>query len=286
RFIDAPAFYAAAEAFLLAHEAENGLMIGLARGMIHVPNLYLNPYFALVHDENLPVLACLMTPPNAPVLSYGAENEVLTAAVDALIADMRPSYPALAGVTAPTSAAAAFAAAWTRLTRQPARVKLHERLYRLDRVTPARPVSGALRPITHIDRAVMIDWLYAFEVEAFGASSREETERRFDTVIQTGVRRYFFWEDDGEIVSLSGAGGETPNGIRLGPVYTPPELRGRGYASACVAALTQQLLDEGRQFVTLFTDLANPTSNHIYQALGYQPVTDFELFTFAALTFG
>ena len=89
------------------------------------------------------------------------------------------------------------------------------------------------------------------------------------------------WED-GEAVSLSGYGARTPHGIRIGPVYTPPELRGRGYASALVASLTQQLLSGGRDFCFLFTDLANPTSNSIYQRVGYRPVTDIEVWKFEA----
>jgi hypothetical protein len=88
------------------------------------------------------------------------------------------------------------------------------------------------------------------------------------------------WED-GEPVSLAAAGGPTPNGIRIGPVYTPPELRGRGYASALVAELTRVQLEGGRRFCFLFTDLANPTSNRIYQRVGYEPVTDVDQWSFA-----
>ena len=69
-------------------------------------------------------------------------------------------------------------------------------------------------------------------------------------------------------------GGRTPHGIRIGAVYTPPVLRGRGYASACVAAASQSQLDAGRTRCFLLTDLANPTANHIYQAIGYRPVRD------------
>ena len=79
---------------------------------------------------------------------------------------------------------------------------------------------------------------------------------------------------------FAGFGGRTPNGIRIGPVYTPPEQRRRGYGSALTAALTQQLLDGGRRFCFLFTDLANPTSNSIYQRIGYRPVTDVDLWAF------
>ena len=90
-----------------------------------------------------------------------------------------------------------------------------------------------------------------------------------------------FWEDGGAAVSMAGFGGRTPNGVRIGPVYTPPELRGRGYASALTAALTQRLLDGGLRFCFLFTDLANPTSNSIYQRIGYEPVSDFDFWSFS-----
>ena len=79
------------------------------------------------------------------------------------------------------------------------------------------------------------------------------------------------WEDGGEPVSLAGFGSPTPNGIRIGPVYTPPQLRGRGYASALTAHVSQAQLDAGRAFCFLYTDLANPTSNKIYVDIGYFP---------------
>ena len=94
-------------------------------------------------------------------------------------------------------------------------------------------------------------------------------------------RTVYLWEDQGAIVSVVGAGGETPNGIRIGPVYTPPEARGNGYASSLTAAASQDQLDRGRRFVFLFTDLANPTSNRIYQAIGYEPVIDVDMYRFA-----
>ena len=71
-----------------------------------------------------------------------------------------------------------------------------------------------------------------------------------------------------------GFGGPTPNGIRIGPVYTPPELRGRGYASALTAQVSQLQLDRGKRFCFLYTDLANPTSNAIYRRIGYERVCD------------
>jgi predicted GNAT family acetyltransferase len=87
------------------------------------------------------------------------------------------------------------------------------------------------------------------------------------------------WEHD-EPVSLAGYGGPTPSGIRIGPVYTPPELRGRGYATVLTAELSRLLLQGGRRFCFLFTDLANPTSNSIYQRIGYRPVADVNQWAF------
>ena len=90
----------------------------------------------------------------------------------------------------------------------------------------------------------------------------------------------FLWEDR-DPVSMAAGMAETPNGIRVGYVYTPPEARRRGYASACVAALSQHYLDQGRRFCFLYTDLANPTSNAIYQRMGYYPVSDIDDYNFS-----
>jgi predicted GNAT family acetyltransferase len=79
---------------------------------------------------------------------------------------------------------------------------------------------------------------------------------------------------------MVGVAGPTPNGIRINAVYTPPEFRRRGYASACVAEVSQRMLDSGRKFCFLFTDLANPTSNKIYKAIGYRHVADGQHITF------
>ena len=89
----------------------------------------------------------------------------------------------------------------------------------------------------------------------------------------------FLW-DIGQPVSLAARSRHTTHGINVGPVYTPPAFRRRGYAGACVAALSQQMLDAGWEFCTLFTDLANPTSNSVYQKIGYRPVCDFDEYVF------
>ena len=100
-----------------------------------------------------------------------------------------------------------------------------------------------------------------------------------DRSFRTGTRTWYLW-DDGGPVSVAAAGGPTPNGVRIGPVYTPPAMRGRGYGSAVTAAASQAQIDHGRRFVFLFTDLSNPTSNKIYQAIGFRPVIDIDQVAF------
>ena len=100
---------------------------------------------------------------------------------------------------------------------------------------------------------------------------------------ELAVRGAYLWEDGGP-VSLAAYSGYTPHGARVGPVYTPPARRGHGYGSAVTAALSQHLLDGDRQFCCLFTNLANPTPNHIYQTIGYTPVCDVAEYQFSPVT--
>jgi predicted GNAT family acetyltransferase len=157
-----------------------------------------------------------------------------------------------------------------------------QRIYQLEAVSPVRGVPGSLRRATTADRELVIDWMTAFHAEAGStAEPRRAALRAAETRLDSPDSALYFWVD-GAPVSMAGYTGPTPNGIRVGPVYTPPEHRRRGYASACVAALSQLLLDDGRRFCFLFTDLSNPTSNHIYQAIGYRPVCDVDEYRFLA----
>lgn len=97
------------------------------------------------------------------------------------------------------------------------------------------------------------------------------------------ARRLFVWENEGRSVSLAAWGRRTRNGACIKLVYTPPEFRGRGYASAATAGLSSRLLADGCAFCTLFTDLSNPTANRIYRRIGYRPAGDHNDWSFAAI---
>ncbi len=125
----------------------------------------------------------------------------------------------------------------------------------------------------------MAAWLYQFHREATTGDHSTLEELRYEAQLKIQDRHFFLW-DDGEPVALAGKTRPTPNGCCIGPVYTPLEFRRKGYATALTAALSQLLLDEGKQFTALFTDLANPTSNSIYQKIGYRPVCDLDEYRF------
>jgi predicted GNAT family acetyltransferase len=122
----------------------------------------------------------------------------------------------------------------------------------------------------------------AFTHEALhGGDDPERIERSVDARLGPGAGGICIWEADEEPVSLAGFGGPTPNGLRIGPVYTPPDRRGRGYGSAVTAAASSRASELGKRFCFLYTDLANPTSNAIYTRLGYRPVCDSREIAFA-----
>lgn len=281
RYDDAAAYYQRVESFLAAHEAMHCLPLGLCATMRSQPVGDGPPYLAVVERDDGAVAAVILrTPPNNVIVTLMADAE-REAALALAANDLRATYGALPGAVGPTGEVAAFAARWRTLTGHAAHLATHERIYQLKRVVPVHGVPGRFRRAAPADRALLVRWLDAFHAEALPGGIALNAEAAADRMLTAEGRGGYLW-DDGEPVSLAGYNGPTPHGIRVGPVYTPPERRGKGFASACVAALSQRLLDDGRRFVFLFTDLANPTANHIYQAIGYQPVGDVDEYRFTA----
>jgi predicted GNAT family acetyltransferase len=273
---DADDFERLAFDFLAAREAEHNLLFGIVAGV--KSGAYAEPpYFAVVRDGDRVLAAALRTPPFRFVLS--SIDDV--AALPLLVEDALGIWPDLPGVLGPKAGAKRFAELWQARTGSSVWLYTAERVFRLTAVRPPRPVAGRARLAEPGDKAIIVDWLIAFGAEAL----REQGDRvnagiaADRSIARVGGRSTWLW-DDGRPVSLTGTAAVTPHGSRVGPVYTPPELRGRGYASALVAAASQQQLTDGRTYCFLFTDLANPTSNKIYQAIGYEPVCDVDEYRF------
>jgi predicted GNAT family acetyltransferase len=278
-YSDAATFLDEAGDWLSEREAENCLAIGIPATVRAMPEAFgaVPPWFAIVRARGGGIVACAFrTPPWRLGMSDVGDPAALPRLADAAA----ETYPDLSSFQGPVPHVNTFADLMTARVGRAFHVAHSERIFRLTAVRPPRPVPGSLRRATASDRGIVIDWWRAFWAETTGGHGQplENVETTVDSRIAGEAgRRIYLW-DDGGPVSLAGLAGPTPHGIRVGPVYTPPELRNRGYASACVAAVSQAALDEGRAFCFLFTDLANPTSNHIYQEVGYRPVRDVDVY--------
>jgi predicted GNAT family acetyltransferase len=269
---DVDRFELLAGPFLRERETENCVMLGLCSqmraGTTSIQSFL--PYFGVVQRGDAVVGAALVAG-FLVLLSDPIDPDALPL----LVADIAREAPDVPGVVAEVSTSRRFAELWTAQTGQPHRLNMSERIFRLERVIPPRRVDGEMRVATDTDHQLLAEWLAEFNSEALGQATDAAAMHAFAArwIARQG-RTMYLWVVAGRPVSMVGVSGETPNGIRVAPVYTPRALRGRGYASALTAVVTQEQLDNGKRYCFLFTDLANPTSNHIYQAIGYQPVID------------
>jgi hypothetical protein len=279
RLSDAGAFLETAGPFLERREAEHNLLFGIAANLVTDPARPMTapPLFAVVRRGADVVAAALMTPPFNLVVSCTDDDE----AIPVLAGELAAQGVEVPGVTAPRDVARTFVEAWQPGSAATPRRTIAERIYRLERVIPPRPVPGTVRVADSQDREILIEWSHAFLVEALERAEPQEARDIVDSGLRSGTRTFYLWEHDGRPVSMAGVTGPTPHGIRVGPVYTPPGDRGHGFGSAVTAAASQAQLDQGRRFVFLFTDLDNPTSNKIYQAIGYEPVIDIDQWSFS-----
>jgi predicted GNAT family acetyltransferase len=268
RVDSAGAFLERADTLLEADEARHNLAFGILSTAQAHPDLYPEARGWVAHADGGVVGAALRTPPHNVVLVRPTDPSALRVLAEAIEDD-------LPGVVGAVPEVDVFADAWASLHDLTIQTRFEQGVYALRRVVPSAATPGSMRPATAGDRPLLLAWVLAFATEALheGADTAR-LEHSVDARLAGGDAGFALWEVDCRPVSLVGFGGPTPNGIRVGPVYTPPELRGRGYASALTAQVSQLLLDRGRRFCFLYTDLANPTSNAIYSRIGYERVCD------------
>ncbi|NUS57470.1 MAG: GNAT family N-acetyltransferase [Streptomycetaceae bacterium] len=146
-------------------------------------------------------------------------------------------------------------------------------------LTPPHPAPvGRARFAAARDTDTLVAFLHAFRDET------EQTAEDIPGIVAFKLSRgeYVVWEVDGGIVSMAAVSATVAGAARIAPVYTPPHLRRRGYAAAVTAARAAATLKDGADTVLLFTDLANPTSNSVYQSIGFVPVEDRVIVGFPA----
>lgn len=267
RHPSAQSFLEVAQPLLMRSEAENNLIIGIAQGLARNPTAAKDPYLATVANSAGVHAAAVYIAPFKLVITRANREPIV-----ALAHDVLEAVPNVEGITGPDRSAADFAMTWNKLTGvHPTlgmRLRIHETRGVAESGLPSP--SGHFRAANSGDHDVLTAWTETFVTEA-------KIPEKVDTAMVAGdaIRRgrLHVW-DDGKPVSMAAWSGKTPSGVRINFVYTPRELRGKGYATACVSALTRQLLKEGNSFCWLYTNLSTATSPNIFLRIGYRPVSD------------
>ncbi len=225
-------------------------------------------YFASVHDDAGEVIGVAMRTPERPVY-LGALREDLAAEIAETYAGLVPD---LGGVAGDRAAVRTFASRWAELRGTTGTESRGTRLHKLGTLTPLS-ATGAPRPMRFDDIRVAAEWMSDGFADEPGVHDLRWATRQLE------MGTLWFWEVDGEPVSMVGYHLPIFGVCRVGPVYTPPDRRRNGYAGALTADVSAKILAQGHQ-ACLYTDLANPTSNKIYAEAGYFPVADFVDYTF------
>jgi uncharacterized protein len=256
--------------------AEGELSYGILRRLVAEPRAWGDVVTILVGvGASGPLALVTMTGEHpALIVGFAEPGDVpFTALVEAMVAaDRRPS-----GVNGARRWSEPFAQAWTDVAAASVEVRRDMRAFELTAVRGPVVPPGRFRPARPAEREQLAEWTSAFCAEIGEPTTDQESARVVARL--TAGEDLWVWEQEGRAVSMAAITRRTPWSSCVALVYTPPELRGRGFASAVVADLSQRELDSGQLWCSLFTDLANPTSNHIYAQIGYQPRADFRHFT-------
>lgn len=245
-------------------QMENNLALGLTRrigsGHFSGPCLLL----AVKDEQGIPLMAAMMPQGYNLVLS-GANDE----AAAALASHLHQEQYAVDGVMAIDKTSDAFATAWRHTTGNATTLRLKMTFYVATHINSnSAPVQGVLRPAAPTDQEWLTEWIFRFAEDSnLNAYDRRRDPEGTAQKIRNGL--IYVWEKDGVPVSIAGYGNLTDWGVRIGSVYTPPAERRKGYATACAAALSQRIINEGK-WCSLFADMANPVSNAMYVKMGYR----------------
>lgn len=260
-----------AEAWLLEREDHNNLFLSLSYARAETGRVEPGALWVVVEQGGRVAGCAMRTPPHKILIT-----SVTPIAIPSLVRSFAERFDEIPAVLGPDDAAHAFAMEWVSMKGGAWRPGMEQGVYRVDRVDPPAGVPGRVRLATEDEAELAVAW---------GEGFARDTGVMFPTapeVIQSWIDNglLYVWDVDETPVCITVAHGRTPSAMRIGYVYTPPEARRRGYASALVAAVSHIMLHVGCDFCVLYTDLSNPTSNAIYQRIGYrliERVRDYDI---------
>lgn len=268
---DPATFRRSANPFLLERPSANQLVFDLAQRIESFSDIPSDRIMWIAIDDigKIHGVALRTDPKHSLILSEMGE-EALGAIVDGALA-----IEGLDGVLAVKETAQLFQKKWGALCSKPLSDRMHLRLYDATSTTPPAASPGHSRVATSLDLELLSAWSLAFARESLGSSENDLAPYRKDMEKCIREGREWVWEVEGEVCAMAVWTGKNELGTKITGVYTPVRLRGRGFASNLVCMMTERLLADGAPRAFIFTDLKNPTSNSIYQNVGYKHVCDF-----------
>ena len=278
KYTNVKEFYKDTYDILMQHEAQNLIPLGNLITGFKGEDLtaWRDPaawFMALVRDDASVIkLIALMTPP-WNITMYAVDNKIDNEAVSCLVEGIIKSGIPLPGVLTEKNLALAFAKSYCEAKGMEYKIHKNMRQYELTKVNPEIPIIGNTRLAKNEDMAFLPYWKEGFQYDCFSHSPVPEAKiEPYHYLINTG--RLYIQELEGTAVSMAMMNREMQNVCGVSNVYTPPYFRGKGYASSCVAELSRIVLEKCYKSCVLYTDLDNPTSNSIYQKIGYKPICD------------
>lgn len=255
------------EESLLENESINNLILGLTDSIIRNLRGSDNPLFFTILRDNTIVGQAIRTHGDKPV-AISRMDESSQTELASTLADLNLD---LSGIVGPKESCSILADIWCKLKNIESTIGMHQGIYELINVIKPDLDGGEMLVATEEHRSIVSSYTLGFINDCF-PDEKEPVERANEMAerhIKNGT--IYLWKNsNGEIVSMASKNRESKNAATVSLVYTPKELRGKGYASCIVAQLSEKLLADGKSKCNLFTDLKNPTSNSIYQKIGYR----------------
>ncbi|UOQ95177.1 GNAT family N-acetyltransferase [Halobacillus shinanisalinarum] len=265
---DSKLFAKHSEPLLLQKEAENNLPLGIIERWKHSNGGDSTAFMLELYEGDNLVYITLRTPPHLWILP--AISTVTRAKIKFLAHFLFENEYEVPGVLGQSEVVQWFVQSWEECSGQKGELHMKQGIYRLDKLKKVTKAEGELVVAKQKDFLFLVDWLLVFSDQTSDSFSRERAEQLACDMIAD--QKMHFWEVGGNYVSMVCRARSTPNGATVNAVFTPDEFKRNGYATQAVAALTGKLLNDGYQFCALYTDLANSTSNSIYQKIGYKAV--------------
>lgn len=275
---DVHRFYNHTKEFLLANELENVLLFSILNSLKKDFHCYgeEDPLLISIESKGNLSLVALQTPPHNLVLSFTEDIKTIPFLAEELLSEDY-SFPGVLGFK---EGAEKFAHLWGSEKALNSEIQMLQRIHKLETVNSDTLSGNKFYAADPSHENIILKWAKEFIYEAMPEESEHLSKTLERTKQNISNGEIYLLKDNEQIVSMARMAGETPNGRLVNLVFTPPELRGNGYATQCVAHLSQLILDKGYNYSALFTDLSNPVSNKIYYKIGYRPVIDFNMYRF------